>query len=364
MHCALRGKSPTVTTEKTFTVDPWCLREPELDLDVLASTEAVLTVANGNLGVRGTLDEGEPVGHPGHVPGRRARAAHDGLHGDRQRRPRSDRDVGEHDRRHRRPLAGRRAPARRAHRHAAAPRARARLPRRHAGAPAAVALAGRTGASRSRPPDSSRWISGASSPCATPCAPWTSRSRSCCSPGWSPTCESRTCPTTRAGRTCWRTRCEAVEHDAVGRRLTLMHRTDRTELLVGATAEHEVESSAGVSDLESSGEADPDQARFSVRARLEPGRVGHAHQARGLRLVGHRGVPALRDELAGALTVARNRASTASSRTSARSSTTSGSARTSRSTATPSCSRPSGSPCSSSCRPRRAPRVGGSRARR
>jgi hypothetical protein len=65
MHCALRGKSPTVTTEKTFTVDPWCLREPELDLDALASTEAVLTVANGNLGVRGTLDEGEPVGHPG-----------------------------------------------------------------------------------------------------------------------------------------------------------------------------------------------------------------------------------------------------------------------------------------------------------
>jgi alpha,alpha-trehalose phosphorylase len=65
MHCAPRGKSPSVTTEKTFTADPWCLREPELDLDVLASTEAVLTLANGNLGVRGTLDEGEPVGHPG-----------------------------------------------------------------------------------------------------------------------------------------------------------------------------------------------------------------------------------------------------------------------------------------------------------
>ena len=65
MRHRLRGKSPTVTTEKTFTVDPWCLREPELDLDVLPSTEAVLTIANGNLGVRGTLDEGEPVGHPG-----------------------------------------------------------------------------------------------------------------------------------------------------------------------------------------------------------------------------------------------------------------------------------------------------------
>jgi len=54
-----------VTTEDTFTVEPWCLREPRLELDQLASTEAVLTVANGSLGVRGTLDEGEPVGMPG-----------------------------------------------------------------------------------------------------------------------------------------------------------------------------------------------------------------------------------------------------------------------------------------------------------
>ena len=48
-----------------FTVEPWCLREPRLELDDLAGTETVLTVANGSLGVRGTLDEGEPVGMPG-----------------------------------------------------------------------------------------------------------------------------------------------------------------------------------------------------------------------------------------------------------------------------------------------------------
>ena len=54
-----------MTTEDTFTVEPWCLRETRLELDQLASTEAVLTVANGSLGVRGTLDEGEPVGMPG-----------------------------------------------------------------------------------------------------------------------------------------------------------------------------------------------------------------------------------------------------------------------------------------------------------
>src|SRR5215218_6690832 len=59
------GKHDVVTTEDTFTVEPWCLREPRLDLDVLPDTEAVLTVANGSLGVRGTLDEGEPVGMPG-----------------------------------------------------------------------------------------------------------------------------------------------------------------------------------------------------------------------------------------------------------------------------------------------------------
>ena len=48
-----------------FTVEPWCLREPRLELDDLAGAETVLTVANGSLGVRGTLDEGEPVGMPG-----------------------------------------------------------------------------------------------------------------------------------------------------------------------------------------------------------------------------------------------------------------------------------------------------------
>ncbi len=54
-----------MTTEDSFTVEPWCLREPRLDLDELADVEAVLTVANGCLGVRGVLDEGAPVGQAG-----------------------------------------------------------------------------------------------------------------------------------------------------------------------------------------------------------------------------------------------------------------------------------------------------------
>ncbi len=48
-----------------FTVEPWTLRETELDLDTLAQTESLFALANGHLGLRGNLDEGEPAGLPG-----------------------------------------------------------------------------------------------------------------------------------------------------------------------------------------------------------------------------------------------------------------------------------------------------------
>ncbi|UNX54655.1 family 65 glycosyl hydrolase [Georgenia sp. TF02-10] len=41
-------------------VDPWCLREPTLDLDRLGQTESLFALSNGHVGVRGNLDEGEP----------------------------------------------------------------------------------------------------------------------------------------------------------------------------------------------------------------------------------------------------------------------------------------------------------------
>ena len=41
------------------------MRETELDLDVLAQTESVFALANGHIGLRGNLDEGEPHGLPG-----------------------------------------------------------------------------------------------------------------------------------------------------------------------------------------------------------------------------------------------------------------------------------------------------------
>ncbi len=48
-----------------YTVEPWGIRETHLDLDKLAQSESVFALANGHIGVRGTLDEGEPSALPG-----------------------------------------------------------------------------------------------------------------------------------------------------------------------------------------------------------------------------------------------------------------------------------------------------------
>src|SRR5215469_8030141 len=48
-----------------FAVEPWTIRERALDLDVLAQTESLFALANGHLGLRGNLEEGEPFGLPG-----------------------------------------------------------------------------------------------------------------------------------------------------------------------------------------------------------------------------------------------------------------------------------------------------------
>src|SRR6266851_996299 len=52
-------------THPAFVVEPWRVHESHLDLEVLAQTESVFALANGHLGVRGNLDEGEPNGLPG-----------------------------------------------------------------------------------------------------------------------------------------------------------------------------------------------------------------------------------------------------------------------------------------------------------
>jgi alpha,alpha-trehalose phosphorylase len=52
-------------TDDAFPVEPWHVRETNLDLKLLAQSESVFALSNGHIGLRGNLDEGEPHGLPG-----------------------------------------------------------------------------------------------------------------------------------------------------------------------------------------------------------------------------------------------------------------------------------------------------------
>jgi alpha,alpha-trehalose phosphorylase len=54
-----------VSGEGASPVEPWRFRERGLDLDLLARTESLFSLSNGHIGLRGNLDEGEPSGLPG-----------------------------------------------------------------------------------------------------------------------------------------------------------------------------------------------------------------------------------------------------------------------------------------------------------
>ena len=56
---------PQDPEDEQFSVEPWCLRETELDLEALARSESLFALSNGHVGLRGNLDEGEPHGMPG-----------------------------------------------------------------------------------------------------------------------------------------------------------------------------------------------------------------------------------------------------------------------------------------------------------
>jgi alpha,alpha-trehalose phosphorylase len=51
--------------QRLFTVEPWAVRESGLDLASLGQTESVFALANGHIGLRGNLDEGDPHALPG-----------------------------------------------------------------------------------------------------------------------------------------------------------------------------------------------------------------------------------------------------------------------------------------------------------
>ncbi len=48
-----------------FPVEPWSLRETQLNVRLLAHAESLFALSNGHIGWRGNLDEGEPHGLPG-----------------------------------------------------------------------------------------------------------------------------------------------------------------------------------------------------------------------------------------------------------------------------------------------------------
>ncbi len=50
---------------RPFTVEPWVVREPRLNLDALGQAESVFALSNGHIGLRGNLDEGDPHDTPG-----------------------------------------------------------------------------------------------------------------------------------------------------------------------------------------------------------------------------------------------------------------------------------------------------------
>ncbi|NMR21240.1 glycoside hydrolase family 65 protein [Cellulomonas fimi] len=61
MSASRAGHSPRAA----LPVEPWCVREPSVDLTTLAQTESLFALSNGHLGLRGNLDEGEPNATPG-----------------------------------------------------------------------------------------------------------------------------------------------------------------------------------------------------------------------------------------------------------------------------------------------------------
>jgi alpha,alpha-trehalose phosphorylase len=51
--------------QQRFAVEPWTVRETGLDLAAMGQTESVFALANGHIGLRGNLDEGDPHALPG-----------------------------------------------------------------------------------------------------------------------------------------------------------------------------------------------------------------------------------------------------------------------------------------------------------
>ena len=52
-------------TDELYPVEPWHIRETSLDLSILDESESIFALSNGHIGIRANLDEGEPHSIPG-----------------------------------------------------------------------------------------------------------------------------------------------------------------------------------------------------------------------------------------------------------------------------------------------------------
>ncbi|HWM00847.1 MAG TPA: glycosyl hydrolase family 65 protein [Actinophytocola sp.] len=289
--------------EDAFIVEPWCVREPRLRVDELSTAESIFTLANGGLGIRGCLDEGEPVGTSGTY-----------LNGVHELRSLVYPETGSGDPeatetlvntingtlirvlvdgqpldvrqgellQHERLLDFRRGTLRR--------RLRWRCP----GGREVEVISERVVSLDQRMTAAVRYrVQALDQPVEIVLQSSLAANE-----------QLPRLPAVPDPEELLAHPLEGLEHQAAGARLTLLHRTATTGLIVGATAEHVIDSSA---DVEEHVESQPDHARYSASVRLEPG--GHLTVVKllGYAWSGDRDLPAVRDELAGALTVARRR---------------------------------------------------------
>ena len=185
-------------SRRPFTVEPWVVREPRLDLDAIGQAESVFALSNGHIGLRGNLDEGEPHAMPGHLPELLLRAPAAALRRGRLRLPRVRADDHQRDQRQADPAAGRGRTVRPALRPGCAGTSgcwtcrpeRSTRERR-------VGVAGRAGGAGAQHPDGVADPAGDRRHLLRGRGPRRARRCWCCSPSWWPTrrCRPATKPT-------------------------------------------------------------------------------------------------------------------------------------------------------------------------
>ena len=292
-----------MTEQGALAVEPWVLRETYLDLGRLAQSESVFALANGYVGWRGNLEEGEPHGLPGSY-----------LNGVYEVRPLPYAEVA-----YGLPETGQsvinvtngklirlfvddepfdvRYGELRAHERLLDFRAGVLNRQRRVG------VAGREGGSGSPRPGWCRSPSGRSLPSAMRWSRSMVRPGSRCSPSWWPTSSCRR----RPARTPARPPCSTAPlvgeyQNADGTAVVLTHSTRVSGLHVAAAMDHLIDGPPGVL-VES--RVFPDGGLVTAAAMLQPGQKLRVVKFVAYGSSGERSLTAVRDQAWAALTAAR-----------------------------------------------------------